>query len=104
MRRALLVACIVVAAAAGLSRFLPEDPKAFGLFTLVPSAFLIVYIFWTKRILEALILASLMGFLMVHRGEFFGAFEAKSNFDEHPTKPHPDLIRRDVPTILTLEQ
>ena len=74
MRRALLVGSIVIIVISLFGHYLPEDPQAFGLLTLVPSLFLIVYIFWTKRILEALILASLMGFLMVHRGGFFEAF------------------------------
>lgn len=46
----------------------------FGILTLLPAAFLITYIFWTKRIMEALILASLMGFVMVHKWDFFSAF------------------------------
>ena len=74
MRRALLVGSIVIVVISVFGHYLPKDPQAFGLLTLVPSLFLIVYIFWTKRILEALILASMMGFLMVHRGGFFEAF------------------------------
>lgn len=68
------MALLAVAASALLTRFLPDSPEDFGMVTLVPSIFLIAYIFWTKRILEALALASLMGFVMVHKGAFFPAF------------------------------
>lgn len=43
----------------------------FGALSLVPALFLIIYIFKTKRILEALILSSLMGFVLVYRQDFF---------------------------------
>jgi len=74
MRPSLLIAAAAIALASFGARFLPSDTDAFGVLTLVPSAFLIIYIFATKRILESLIAASLLGFLMVHRGGFFQAF------------------------------
>lgn len=48
--------------------FIPDDPDKLGAWSLVPALFLVVYIFVTKRILESLILASLMGFIMVSEG------------------------------------
>jgi len=48
--------------------------EGYGILTLLPAAFLITYIFWTRRIMEALILAALMGFVMVHKWDFFSAF------------------------------
>jgi len=45
-----------------------------GIISLVPAIFLIAYIFYTKRILEALTLACLMGFFIGHQGGFFTAF------------------------------
>ncbi|SMP40907.1 Na+/H+ antiporter NhaC family protein [Anoxynatronum buryatiense] len=45
-----------------------------GIISIIPAIFLIVYIFYTKRILEALTLACLMGFFIGHRGGFFTAF------------------------------
>jgi len=51
-----------------LARGSVED---FGPITLIPAAFLLVYIFYTKRILESLMLGGLLGFLMAHKGDFF---------------------------------
>ena len=45
-----------------------------GLFSVIPAIFLILYIFITKRILEALILASLMCFVFSDRTHFLTAF------------------------------
>ncbi|MEN1759586.1 Na+/H+ antiporter NhaC family protein [Anoxynatronum sibiricum] len=45
-----------------------------GFISVIPAIFLIAYIFYTKRILEALTLACLMGFFIGHRGGFFTAF------------------------------
>ena len=45
-----------------------------GLFALIPAIFLIAYIFITKRILEALILATLMCFIFSDRSQFLSAF------------------------------
>jgi Na+/H+ antiporter NhaC len=56
--------------------FLPNNPEDFGVLTVIPSAFLIIYIFATKRILEALTLATLMGLVMVHNEGFFSAYSA----------------------------
>jgi tetracycline resistance efflux pump len=47
------------------------DVESFGPVTLIPAAFLLVYIFYTKRILESLMLGGLLGFLMAHKGDFF---------------------------------
>lgn len=60
------VLCIMVVAVV-FSYFLPADPVDYGAASLAPAIFLVVYIFMTKRILEALILASLVGFIMVSR-------------------------------------
>jgi Na+/H+ antiporter NhaC len=48
--------------------------EGYGVISVIPAIFLIVYIFWTKRILEALTLASLMGFIIAHKLDFFGPF------------------------------
>lgn len=47
------------------------DVESFGPITLIPAAFLLVYIFYTKRILESLLLGGLLGFLMAHKSDFF---------------------------------
>ena len=66
-KRTLLVIALVIAATVFFTSMLPADPSTFGAFSLVPAAFLVVYIFATQRILEALILASLVGYIMVSR-------------------------------------
>lgn len=73
-RRSLIVVLIVIAAALLLTTFLPDDPAAFGPAALIPAFFLIIYIFATKRILEALTLSSIIGFIMVSQGDTLGAF------------------------------
>lgn len=49
----------------------PNDTAEFGFLTAIPSIFLLAFIFYTKRILEGLTLASLMGFIMAYKLEFF---------------------------------
>ena len=70
----LITVLIVIAATFLVVQFLPENTEDLGPISLIPALFLITYIFLTKRILEALTLAALMGFIMVHRGAFFSAF------------------------------
>ncbi len=53
----------------GIAIFVPSG-KEFGILTLIPSAFLLIYILWTKRIVESLILASMLGFLLVYKEQF----------------------------------
>ncbi len=53
---------------------IPNNIENFGALSLVPALFLVVYIFKTKRILEALILSSLMGFVLVYKENFFTHF------------------------------
>lgn len=49
----------------------PGYGEWFGIISVLPAAFLLFYVFYTKRILEALMLGGLMGFLMAHKGDFF---------------------------------
>lgn len=49
----------------------PDDVENFGILTIIPAAFLLVYIFYTKRILESLMLGGFLGFLMAYKGGFF---------------------------------
>lgn len=71
-RRTLIVVFGMVLATVLLTQTLPTDPANYGFFSVLPALFLIAYIFATKRILEALVLASLMGFIMVSRPETMG--------------------------------
>jgi Na+/H+ antiporter NhaC len=73
-RRSLLAVLIIVAASYVLTLLIPESDDGFGPFSLIPAVFLIVYIFITKRIIEALTLASLMGFIMVAPDDVLGSF------------------------------
>lgn len=66
--RSLMAAVAVIAGAYLLTFFTPDDPAKLGAWSLVPAIFLIVYIFITKRILESLILASIIGFILVSEG------------------------------------
>lgn len=68
-RKTLFIVVIVLLATMLLTSLLPSDVGEYGFFSLVPAIFLIVYIFATKRIIEALVLASLIGFIMVSRPE-----------------------------------
>ena len=75
-RRSLLAVLIIIAVSLVLTAMMPNDPAEFGAYSLIPALFLIVYIFVTKRILEALTLASIMGFFMVAQGDVLGAFSS----------------------------
>lgn len=66
-RRTLAGIACVLAATFIVTYFLPPEVENFGVFSVVPAVFLIVYIFITQRIVESLILASLMGVIMVSR-------------------------------------
>ncbi len=50
------------------------SPDNLGWYTLVPSVFVITFIFWTKEIILAYILGGLMGHYMVNRGDFFMSY------------------------------
>lgn len=49
----------------------PDYGEEFGIISVCPAAFLLFYVFYTKRILESLMLGGLLGFLMAHKGGFF---------------------------------
>jgi Na+/H+ antiporter NhaC len=60
----------LIAAFALIGALVP-DPENMGFLTVLPSAFLLFYIFWTKRILESLVLGSIFGFIMAYKTGFF---------------------------------
>jgi len=49
----------------------PDDEQTLGLASALPAVFLLSFIFYTKRILEGLTLASLLAFLMADKLAFF---------------------------------
>ena len=55
-----------------VSLLIPKEVESFYAWTLVPAAFLLFYIFYTKRILEALALGAVLGYIMAYKLEFFG--------------------------------
>lgn len=63
----LIAAAVAVCLALLLKLVMPDftGQPSFGIYSLIPALFLILYIFFTKRIFEALILASLIGYIMV---------------------------------------
>lgn len=71
-KRTLVIIAIVLIITMILTSMMPADTSNLGVLSLLPAIFLVVYIFATKRILEALILASLIGFIMVSRPETTG--------------------------------
>ncbi len=73
-RRSLVAVIIIILLSMLLTNLIPEDPADFGVLATIPALFLIVYIFLTKRILEALTLASIMGFFMVSPDDVLGSF------------------------------
>ncbi len=75
-RRSLLAVIIIMALTILFTSFIPDDIVDFGMLSMLPAAFLIIYIFITKRILEALTLASLIGFFMFAKGDIIGTFSS----------------------------
>ena len=63
-RKSLLAAVIIIIAAFILNFFLPEDPADFGFLCTIPALLMIIYIFVTKRIIEALTIGAVVGFIM----------------------------------------
>ncbi len=63
-RRTLIIAAVIMAAAYVLNFFLPKDTADFGALCTIPALLMIVYIFTTKRIIEALTIGAAVGFIM----------------------------------------
>lgn len=62
--RAVIAAVVSVAVGMGLHYVLPADPADWGPITLLPAAFLLAYVFATKRMGEAIIITCLFGYGM----------------------------------------
>lgn len=71
-KRILFTIIILLGATMVLTSFLPHDVSKYGMFSLFPAIFLVIYIFATKRIIEALVLSSIVGFVMVSRPSTMG--------------------------------
>ena len=59
-KKTLLIILAALVITVAITMALPADPMEYGFMSVLPALFLIVYIFATKRILEALILASVL--------------------------------------------
>lgn len=57
-----------------ISFLVPKDVKDFGIISMLPAAFLIIYIFITKRIIESLALSVILCCLMADQFSFFDSF------------------------------
>ena len=64
-RKSLAAAAIIIIAAFILNLFLPDDPAKFGPLCCIPALLMILYIFITKRIIEALTIGAVVGCIMV---------------------------------------
>lgn len=83
-KRTLFIIAAVIAVTVLITCMMPTDTDSFGIFSVFPAIFLVVYIFATQRILEALVLASLIGYIMVSRPAGDGSWLVNtfSNFSE----------------------
>ncbi len=73
--RFLIILAVVTACSFLLAYLMPQQEESgYGLVSLVPALFLVLYICITKRILEALILGSLMCFILSDKLMFFNEF------------------------------
>lgn len=66
-KRTLAGIVIILAVTFLVTYFLPPEVENYGVFSIAPAVFLIAYIFVTQRIVESLVLASLIGVIMVSR-------------------------------------
>ncbi|MGI6732502.1 MAG: Na+/H+ antiporter NhaC family protein [Anaerovoracaceae bacterium] len=73
-RKSLITVIVVLGITYALTILVPMDPENLGAISLLPAFFLVAYIFITRRILEALILASLIGYLMISREDVLSNF------------------------------
>ena len=62
-RKSLLGLVLTIVLAVIIKQFLPANVEDFGAFCTIPALFLIVYIFTTKRIIEALVLSTFIGWI-----------------------------------------
>lgn len=74
LRRNIFFYGVMIIAFAIIGFLVPDDPADFGIISALPAAFLIIFIFKTKRIIEALALAVILTTIMGYKGEFFGVF------------------------------
>lgn len=74
LKRTIIFYGILFAAFIGIGILVPDNPDDFGILTVIPAVFMIVFIFKTKRIIEGLTLAVVLCCIMVHKLNFITAF------------------------------
>ena len=74
IRKNIFLYVVLIAAFCVIGALVPDDPADFGIISGLPAAFLIIYIFRTKRIIESLTLAILRCCIMGYKGDFFSVF------------------------------
>jgi Na+/H+ antiporter NhaC len=74
LKKNVLLYALLIAAFIVVGVLVPDSPKDFGIISLLPAAFLIIYIFRTKRIVESLTLAIILCCIMGYKLEFFSVF------------------------------
>jgi tetracycline resistance efflux pump len=57
--------------------FMPKEAESYNALSLIPAAFLLLFIFYTKRILEALALGAMLGYAMKYGMGFFEPFSGE---------------------------
>ena len=73
-KRHMITYAIILASFAVIGFLVPENTDGLGIISIIPAAFLLIFIFKTKRIIEALALASLLTTIMGYKMEFYGVF------------------------------
>jgi Na+/H+ antiporter NhaC len=71
VKRTLIEYLVLAVGFVVISAIAPADLESFGALSAIPSVFLLFFIFYTKRILEGLTLASLLAFFMAYKMDFF---------------------------------
>ena len=74
MRKIFITYGILFSAFALITLLVPDDVDSFGPLTFIPAAFLLIYVFYSKRILESLTLSALLGYLMAYKTGFLIPF------------------------------
>lgn len=74
IKQNLIVYGILLAAFFVIGMLVPENPADFGMLSVIPAGFLIIFIFKTKRIVEGLTLAIILCCIMVYKLDFLVAF------------------------------
>lgn len=77
--RTILEYAVIAAFFCGAIAIAPVDKAELGAMTAIPSVFMLVFIFATKRILEGLTLGSLLALFMTYKGEFLAKAAANVN-------------------------